>query len=191
MKPENYSLLFWQSRVDYLRLLSSFKFGRILLVFLNYAIWLFFFYLSYLLVKFDANIFWQLLLATILAELIEKIFKRKNLWPRPMFLRHDQTPLGLVDSWYRSGSFPSGHSIKAAFFFLFLLQYHVFPLPLFFAVVVPLILFRVLVSFHYPIDILGGILIGILIWLPLHLLTFPLFLLNLTRVIFNFVFHLA
>jgi len=182
------SSLFWQPKTDYLRLLSSSQFGRPLLIVLNYAIWVFFFYLSYLLVKTNFFIFWQLLVATILAETIERLIKKKIFWRRPMFLRHDVTPPGLVDKWYRSGAFPSGHTIKAAFFCLFLIQYPVFSLPLFLLICFSLLLFRILVGFHYPIDVLGGALIGILIWLPCHLINLNLFLNTYLKYLFNTIF---
>jgi len=182
--------LFWQPSRDYLRLLSSFSFGHIILIFLNYLIWIFFFYLSYLLVKFDIKIFWQLLLATILAESIERLIKKKIFWRRPMFVRHDLTPPGLVDKWYRSGAFPSGHTIKSVFFLLFLIQYPVLSLPIFACVVIPLLFFRVLIGFHYPIDILGGAIIGYLIWLPSHLLNLNISLNSYLQSIFNTIFRL-
>jgi len=164
------SLLFWQSKTDYLRLLSSSKLGHLILIILNYAIWLFFFYLSYLLIKYKFSFFWLLFLGTLLAEIIERIIKKKNFWCRPMFLRHDHTPYGLVDKWYCSGAFPSGHTIKATIFLLFLISFPVFPLWLFFLIVIPLLWFRVLVGFHYPADILGGIAIGFFVW---FIISFP------------------
>jgi membrane-associated phospholipid phosphatase len=180
--------LFWQPKMDYLRLLSASKFGRLLLIILNYVIWLFFFYLSYLLIKTNFLIFWQLLFATFFAELIERLIKKKIFWRRPMFLRHDLTPPGLVDKWYRSGAFPSGHTIKVAFFLLFIIQYPVFSLPLFLTICLSLLFFRVLVGFHYPIDIIGGALIGYLIWLPSHLINLNIFLNPYLKHIFNTIF---
>ena len=182
------SVLFWQSRTDYLRLLSNAKFGRPILIFLNYAIWFFFFYLSYLLIKTDFVIFWRLFFATLLAEIIERLIKKKIFWRRPMFLHHDQTPSGLVDKWYRSGAFPSGHTIKAAFFFFFLIQYPVFSLPLFLVISISLLFFRVLVGFHYPIDLLGGFIIGFIIWLPCHLINLNTFIDPFLKFIFNTIF---
>lgn len=164
MSTRHPAFLFWQPKKDYLRLLSSSKFGKKLLIFLNYSIWLFFFHLSYLLIKTNFLIFWQLLLATIFAEFIERMIKKKIFWRRPMFLHHDLTPTGLVDKWYRSGAFPSGHTIKATIFFLLLISFPVFPLWLFFIIVIPLLCFRVLIGFHYPADILGGVIIALLIW---------------------------
>lgn len=182
------SFLFWQPRTDYLRLLSSSKFGRPILVFLNYVIWIFFFYLSYLLIKINFFTFWQLFFATIFAEIIERVIKKKIFWRRPMFLRHDNTPPGLVDKWYRSGAFPSGHTIKAVFFLLFLIQYPVFSLLAFLAICIFLLFFRVVVGFHYPLDILGGVIIGILIWLPIHLLNITSPLNYYLQIIFNTIF---
>lgn len=188
MSTRHPAFLFWQPKKDYLRLLSSSTFGKKLLIFLNYSIWLFFFYLSYLLIKTNFLIFWQLLLATIFAEFIERMIKKKIFWRRPMFLHHDLTPTGLVDKWYRSGAFPSGHTIKATFFLLLIIQYPVFSIPLFLAICLSLLFFRVLVGFHYPIDILGGILIGLLIWLPCHLINFSFFLNPYLQLIFNTIF---
>jgi membrane-associated phospholipid phosphatase len=172
---KNNLLLFWQPQTDYLRRMSSSKFGRISLIVLNYAIWVFFFYLSYLLIKNNFLTFWQLLFATILAETIERLVKKKIFWRRPMFLRHDVTPPGLVDKWYRSGAFPSGHTIKATFFLLFIIQYPIFSIPMFLVICLSLLFFRVFIGFHYPIDVLGGIIIGILIWLICHLINLNIF----------------
>lgn len=162
------SLLFWQPKQDYLRSWSHHPLGRILIVVLNYLIWFFFFYISYLLIRHDFYIFWQLLFATILGEVVERWLKKKILWRRPMFNRHDGTPIGLVDAWYRTGSFPSGHALKTAFFFLFILQYSVFPPFLFLIITLSLLLFRILMGFHYLADIIGGFILGLLIWLPIH-----------------------
>jgi len=182
------AFLFWQPSTDYLRRLSSFKFGRNILIFLNYAIWLFFFYLSYLLIKHDFSFFWLLLLTTLLAEIVERLIKKKNFWCRPMFLRHDCTPPGLVDKWYRSGSFPSGHTIKATFFLLFLIFTPVFPLWLFFLIVIPLLWFRVLVGFHYPVDIFGGVGVGLIIWFLISQLNISSPIDSFLKLIFNTIF---
>ena len=158
------------------------------MIIFNYAIWFLFLYLSILLVGYNPNIFWQLLVATVLAEIVEKLIKKKVYWRRPMFVRHDATPVGLVDRWYQSGAFPSGHTIKATFFFLFLLLYPVFNIQLYFLIVLPLLFFRVLVGFHYPIDVFGGILIGILMWLSSFRIIAPLFAQNFIKIVYDFVF---
>lgn len=182
--------LFWQPKTDFLHFLSSSKNGQKMLVLLNYSIWIFFFYLSYLLIKANFLLFWQLLFGTIMAEFVERLIKKKIFWCRPMFLRHDITPPGLVDKWYRSGAFPSGHTIKATFFFLFLISFPVFPLWLFFLIVIPLLWFRVLVGFHYPVDIIGGIIIGILIWLLISSLKIDTPIDSYIKIIFNTIFFL-
>jgi len=182
------SFLFWQPKTDYLKLLKTTKISRTLTVFLNYLIWFFLFFISYLLIKSKTNLFWLILIATVVGEFIEKIGKKMCLWKRPMTLRHDTVPPGLVQKWYQTGSFPSGHTIKATYFFLFLLQYSVISPIIFLATTIPLLFFRVLVGFHYPIDMLGGIIIGIVIWFCVQSLIFPEILLNLTRLVFNFVF---
>jgi len=185
---KKYPFLFWQPKIDFLKLLESFWFGKMFLIIFNYAIWFFFLYLSILLVGFNPNIFWQLLAATILAEVVEKLTKKKIYWRRPMFVRHDNTPVGLVDKWYQSGAFPSGHTVRATFFFFFLMQYPVFDYRLYLAVVSPLLFFRVLVGFHYPIDILGGLLIGILMWLLSFKIVAPTFASQFIKIVYDLVF---
>lgn len=180
--------LFWQPDIDWFKKISSLKNGNHLLVALNYIIWIYFFYISYLLVKVDANIFWQLLVATIGSELIEKYLKVQSYWQRPVHLRQNIIPNGLLKSWYQKGSFPSGHTIKAVFFLLFILQYHVVSPVQFLSVTIPLLLFRLFVGFHYPIDLLGGAIIGWLIWLSTNVLVFPNYLVSSARTVFNLVF---
>jgi len=184
------SILFWQPTTDYLRWFQENILGKKILIILNYIIWLFFFYLSYLLIKNNSNVFWQILFATIIAEVVERFVKSKVSWRRPMFEHKDKTPVGLVDSWYKTGSFPSGHTIKAIYFLLFILQYGVFSPLIFAVVVVPLLTFRIIVGFHYPIDMLGGIIIGILVWLFSAWIVLPLFLTQIVKNIFNFVFFI-
>lgn len=182
------SIFFWQPRNDYLRLMTKNTFGKKSLIILNYLIWLFLFYISYLLIKSQTNIFWQILLATIIAEIFERLIKAKVFWKRPLFKRKDPVPDGLVKKWYETGSFPSGHTSKAVFFLLFIIQYQTINPMLFLAVTVPLLFFRVMVGFHYPIDLLGGLVVGLTSWILVHQLVFPPFLVESIRRIFNFVF---
>lgn len=158
------SILFWQPQFDLIKIINKFKYSTALMIFLNYFIWLFFVYISFLLVFKDINIFWQLFIATFLGEIIEKYGKSHALWKRPFFSHHRHVPTGLVESWYETGSFPSGHTLKATYFFLFVLQYGVISPVIFLIIVIPLLIFRVLVGFHYPLDMLGGGLIGLLLW---------------------------
>jgi len=184
-------LLFWQPKFDLLRLLNRSQIGKVFIVFFNYGIWVFLFLVSYLLIKGNTNIFWQLLIATIIGEVIEKYGKSHALWRRPLYQRNDATPTGLVDRWYKTGSFPSGHTIKAIYFLLFIIQYHTM-LPInYLLVVVPLISLRVLIGFHYPLDVLGGAIFGALIWQLAKGIVFPEYLTQIVRAIFNFVFHIS
>ncbi len=190
MFNKNKKFLFWQPKTDWLRWFQQTHFRQKLLIVLNYVIWLFFFFISYLLIKSDTNIFWQILFATIIAEIIERVVKKKVTWCRPMFEHKDETPTGLVDSWYKTGSFPSGHTIKAVYFFLFILQYQIINPYIFLAIVVPLLTFRVLVGFHYPIDMIGGVILGFTIWFMSKGIILPINLTNIVQQVFNFIFFI-
>jgi len=137
------------------------------------------------------NIFWQLLFATIIGEVIEKVLKVKSFWKRPMYLNNNHIPDGLLKSWYQNGSFPSGHTIKATFFLIFILQtsFTISPI-LFISIVLPLILIRIILGLHYPVDVLGGIIIGLIIGLFIGYIQFPLFLIEFIRPLFYFIFNL-
>lgn len=180
--------LFWQPKSDCFKKISKIKYGNHVLVFLNYIIWVYFFYVSFKLIRNDTNIFWQLLLATILSEAIEKYLKVQSFWKRPVHDRNNIIPNGLLKSWYHKGSFPSGHTIKTIFFLLFVLQYQVLSPIQFLIVTLPLLFFRLVIGFHYPIDIFGGALIGCLIWLFTNQIVAPDSLNEMIRVIFNTIF---
>jgi len=183
-------LLFWQPKIDFLSFFEHGFWRETTLIFLNYFIWLFFFFVSFKLICFDINFFGRLFIATLFAEVIERFLKRKRIWLRPMFSRRQTTPKGLVNNWYYSGSFPSGHTIKATFFLFFVIFTGVLPLSIFLSIVIPLLMFRVLVGFHYPIDILGGIIMGIILWFLTKNLFFPPDFNNFISIIFNFVFFI-
>lgn len=187
---QKHPLLFWQPKKDYLKLFDHSIFGEIALVICNYSIWVFFFLVSYLLIRYDFNFFGRLFVATLVAELIERYLKKQKIWIRPMFKRRSSAPTGLVNSWYFSGSFPSGHTMKMIYFLLFVIATHVISIPLFLIITIPLLTFRVLVGFHYPIDIIGGIFIGFIIWFFSKAIIFPDFLNNFIHPIFNFIFGL-
>lgn len=184
------NILFWQPKNDLLRWFQQTNFRKKSLVVLNYIIWFFFFFISYLLIKSKTNVFWQILFATIIAEFVERFVKKKVFWCRPMFEHKDKTPVGLVDSWYKTGSFPSGHTIKAVYFFLFILQYQIFSPYIYIIFVLPLLTFRVIVGFHYPIDMIGGILLGIIIWFLSQNIALSDNLNNIIEQLFNLVFFI-
>lgn len=182
--------MFWQPKIDYLKLILSKKSTTYLLAVTNYLIWIFLFYISYLLIKKNINVFWQIFFATAISEIVERVLKSKVYWRRPLFNKNDRTPPGLVDKWYQTGSFPSGHTIKAVYFFLFVLQYQIFPPETFLAICIPLLLFRIFIGFHYPIDMIGGAAIGGIMWLVSNWIIFPQYLNNFIKIIFNFVFFI-
>ncbi|HAP37648.1 hypothetical protein A2410_02915 [Candidatus Shapirobacteria bacterium RIFOXYC1_FULL_38_24] len=178
-------IFFWQSKFDLLSYLQSRKYGDLLIVILNYSIWLFLAIVSFILVKHDANIFWQLFAATLVCEILERYLKSKKFWSRPIFQKRQHLPPGLVERWYKTGSFPSGHTMKAVFFLFFILQYQVFSPVIYLLITIPLLSFRVFAGFHYPIDMIGGFFLGLSIWLTTYRLQFPSFLVNFIRTIFN------
>jgi len=183
--------LFWQPKTDWFKTISQKKHGNLFLVFFNYFLWFFLFYISYCLIKSNTNIFWQLFLATVLSEIIEKFLKKQILWRRPLHLRNNCIPDGMIKSCYKHGSFPSGHSIKIAFFFIFLLQNpSCFPLLPYSILTLLLAFSRVILGLHYPIDLLGGFIIGGILGLSVGQLNFPLVLIEFIRPIFNFIFGL-
>ena len=184
------SLLFWQPQFDFLRFFERSPAGKTLVVIFNYAIWFFLFATAFILIKNQIGIFWQLLAATFLGEIVERIGKSHAIWRRPLFQRHDSTPVGLVDRWYKTGSFPSGHTIKATFFFLFVLQYQFFHPSVFLGISLPLLFFRVLIGFHYPIDMLGGLIFGVIIWFLTRQIAAPDAWTQIIHVIFNTIFFI-
>ncbi len=184
------SFIFWQPSNDWFKKISETKYGNYSLLFLNYIIWVYFFYVSFKLISHDTNIFWQLFLATILSEFIEKYLKVQSFWKRPVHDRKNIIPKGLIKSWYHKGSFPSGHAIKTIFFLLFILQYQIVSPIQFLLITTPLLLFRLIVGFHYPIDIIGGALIGYIIWLFTHLVVAPDSWTEIIRIIFNTIFQI-
>lgn len=185
---KKHKLLFWQPHHDLLRALLSLNNGKYILIFINYIIWIFLFYISFLIINRDINTFWQLLIAVVITEIVERYVKKKVYWQRPLFSRKDKTPPGLIDKWYKTGSFPSGHTIKAVYYLFFVIQYQIFSPLNYIAITIPLLLFRVLMGFHYPIDIIGGSIIGLLGWLITKNIMFPDFANHFIQPIFNFIF---
>ena len=177
-------IFFFQTQKDYLKVMTKYKYGHDLLLIINYSLWPFLFYICFIHIKSHPNLFWQILLATILTEVIEHTLKRYYFWKRPLYLRIDKLPTGLVRSWYDTGSFPSGHMTKASYFFLLVMSHGLFLPSTYLLITIPLVFFRVFIGFHYPIDMLGGAGIGLLIWLSTHNLVFPDILVNLIKNIF-------
>lgn len=185
-------IFFWQPEISYYNLLSKSAFGKIILVSSNYLSWIYFFAVSLILVRSNASIFFQLLIAMVISETIEKYLKNLNFWPRPSFLSQDinKVPKGLIKSWYIKGSFPSGHSMKAIIFYLLIVQHQPFLINSFFLFPFPLLIFRVLTGFHYPIDIVAGLFFGFIIWFLTHNLIFPQAMNLFVQHIINTIFFL-
>jgi len=97
--------LFWQPKQSFFKLACRSKTGTFLLVLFNYLIWVFLVFLSFKLVKKDANIFWQLFLSTLMAEIVERFSKSFLFWSRPICKYKYSLPKGLVKSWYNTGSY--------------------------------------------------------------------------------------
>jgi len=193
MEPKSLikKVFFWQPKTDFYKKVAQAKYGNQFLITINYIIWVFLFFVSYFLIKQDKNIFWQLLFATITSEIVEKILKTKSFWKRPLHLNHNVLPDGLLKSWYKKGSFPSGHAIKAVFFFILILHSFIPISPLLYLIIViPLVLARILLGLHYPIDVLGGIIIGLIIGYLVMQIQFPDFMINFITPIFNFIFFI-
>jgi len=152
--------LFWQPSTNFFQIISRLRHGSFLLLFLNYSPWLIVLWATFSLTLIKGDLIFQIFLAMVLSEVIEKIIKLKNLWSRPMEKKGDKLPKGFIQSWYKTGSFPSGHAIKAVFFTLLLL----FIKPPHYALIILLLnsaaLVRVFLSLHYPIDFIGGSFLG-------------------------------
>ncbi len=166
-------LFFWQPPFDMLSVLLASPGGRFLYLLLDYFIWPFLAYISFLLVTFDPGTFWLILLAMALSVSIEYVLKSILPWKRPISKTANILPFGLEQRWALRGSFPSGHTAKTFVSFLLIVQYGVFSPLVFLLINIPLIISRIFLGFHYPIDIIGGLASGWLTWLIVRQVTIP------------------
>jgi len=102
--------------------------------------------------------FWLLL---IISQIVETVIKYFSLWPRPFYISGASPPDWIGN--YSLGSFPSGHAIRTILILYFLWKEKTD----FFWIALPglavMNLARILFGLHYPIDIIGGFLIGLVI----------------------------
>lgn len=110
---------------------------------------------------------WQSLAAFLLlllfSEFVEIFLKHFSPWSRPFYNLHSHPPAWLGH--YSRGSFPSGHAIRSALILSFLWLINK---PLFYIILLGVFWVnfgRVYFGLHYPIDILGGLILGLLIFL--------------------------
>lgn len=140
-----------------------------------YVAWVIFNYLPFvllaigfvLLFRSSRRVSFVFLLLLVTAQVIELILKSIPLWRRP-FVQQGITniPPIFVSNYYSSGSFPSGHASKLTILALFLYIYlrpnrlQKIGIGLFF---LPFVLGRVILGLHYPIDIFGGLALGLVL----------------------------
>ncbi len=102
--------------------------------------------------------FWLLLFVSEIFEIIGKHFSP---WPRPFYRQHTIPPAWLGH--YSWGSLPSGHAIRSIIILYFLWQQS----RLLFWLILPGVILvnygRVYFGLHYPLDILVGSLLGVLL----------------------------
>lgn len=182
-------MLFWQPPSDILSVLLTSSSGRFLYLLLDYFIWPFLVYISFLLVSFDPVTFWLILIAMALSVSIEYILKSILPWKRPISKTVNILPFGLEQRWALRGSFPSGHTAKTFVYFLFVVHYGVFSPLAFLLINIPLIISRVLLGFHYPIDIFGGLVSGWFTWLVVRQVTIPEQIVTPIRDILNLILN--
>lgn len=109
------------------------------------------------------RVFWALMFGALAAVAFARGLKPLLDLPRPPALL-DQEEIHLIGPALRRSSFPSGHSVSAGVFFGVLVYYGGHPLPRVLWVVMALLvgLSRVAVGVHWPLDVVFGLLIGVL-----------------------------
>ena len=157
----------------------------------NYGMWIYLGFVSYVLIYAKPSLFWNLLIAVILGEVLEKILKKLNWWKRPCYELTGKVPVGFLKAWYTNGSFPSGHTLKAVYYFIYLLAQPVFSLPVFLLMSICLIAIRIYVGLHYPIDVLGGVILGVFVWYISSRFVSPEIVTNLVSQLIHFLTPLS
>jgi membrane-associated phospholipid phosphatase len=133
--------------------------SSLMFFFSHWFLWILIFGLSLLwLIKKrlkNLSFFWLLL---VISEFLHTFLKTLSPWDRP-FINEGAVPPEWIGS-YSQGSFPSGHAFRSVILLYFLWKGNKklfwFLLPAVLLVSVGRVLFKL----HYPIDILGGYIIG-------------------------------
>ncbi len=150
-----FSFLFWQP--------SQAHFSWLLFFFSHWFLWL---------VIFGLLGFWgyrhrwrrlaAFLLLLLFSEFVEITLKYFSPWPRPFYNLHFQPPPWIGR--YSWGSFPSGHAIRSALVLSFLWLMNK---PIFYIILPGIFLVnfgRIYFGLHYPVDIMGGFVLGLVIF---------------------------
>lgn len=148
------AFLFWQP--------AQFGFNPILFFFSHFFLWLLIFGVTFWLAfkkKYRLLfLFWVVLLAS---EVVEILIKHFSPWARPFYTNNASPPEWFAG--YSLGSFPSGHGMRSAILLYF---FWIKNRKLFWLILPGLLLTnigRVLFGLHYPVDIIGGFLLGFLL----------------------------
>lgn len=125
----------------------------IVLVFLPIAAYYFF-------VKKDYSIIFKLILAVIISAATQIIFNFLYFTPRPFMVNHLPVYVAIIPI---VSSFPSGHTMIAFALstIIFLKKKHIGVILFIISLIIGV--GRVLANVHYPIDIFGGLILGVTI----------------------------
>ncbi|MFH1602054.1 MAG: phosphatase PAP2 family protein [Candidatus Shapirobacteria bacterium] len=102
--------------------------------------------------------FWKIML---FSEAIHQAGKFFSPWPRPYLKSGAKVPKSIFG--YSKGSFPSGHALRAVIIFYFLAQINVSIAWILAPGLFLSVFSRLVFSLHYPVDIVGGFSIGLLL----------------------------
>jgi len=147
-------IFFWQP--------NNYDFGPLVFFFSHWFLWLLVIGLSvyWLAVKKYKRMGWFWLILG-LSEAIQRGLKLFSGWERPFYSRSALPPEWLTG--YSVGSFPSGHAFRSVIILYFLWQVDKKLFWLALPGVVMVSIGRVLFGLHYPIDIIGGLALGLIL----------------------------
>jgi undecaprenyl-diphosphatase len=148
------NMIFWQPGWQFESLLMLF--------FSHWFLWVLVFFLSFFwLVKKRLKQLWSFWGLIIFSEFFHSFLKIFSPWQRP-FYSDETVPPQWIGS-YSEGSFPSGHALRSIIILYFIWKENKKLFWLFLPAVFLVSVGRVFFGLHYPVDILGGYLVGILV----------------------------